>query len=332
MPTIDDYINQLNSDKEDLVDNLQTKGIRGISDSNTFTELVPKVLDIPKGDFEWNSLGLNTPKFIIDEQEPIFDYSENIYNNWNDATTSTANMFLNNTTIKVMPLVNTEHVTNMSSMFQGATNLKTTCILNTHNVQNFTSMYRNCTNLTEIQGTGTIDSTSATNISHMFHDASSIKHIPDFSATSAITSGDETFGGCVNLEHIPYVNVSNATNLNAFCSNCQKQTYIPSINTGKNTNFNYFFFNNYLLADVPELDFSRATSFQQMLGNCRSLTTTSLNNLLKSFAGATSYNGTKSLYYVFNNTNMSSYYPASTIQGLSNYQEFTSAGWTIGWS
>lgn len=45
MFTIQDYIDSLNRDKESLVANLTTKGIT-CSDSETFTTLVPKVLDI----------------------------------------------------------------------------------------------------------------------------------------------------------------------------------------------------------------------------------------------------------------------------------------------
>lgn len=48
MPTISDYLSNLIKDKSDLVDNLNTKGVT--ADKNeTFTSLVPKVLDIETG-------------------------------------------------------------------------------------------------------------------------------------------------------------------------------------------------------------------------------------------------------------------------------------------
>lgn len=48
MPTINDYIDQLKTDKATLKTNLETQGITGLSDSDTFTELVPEVLNITR--------------------------------------------------------------------------------------------------------------------------------------------------------------------------------------------------------------------------------------------------------------------------------------------
>ena len=47
--TTADYLNQLEQDRQDLVDNLETKGITGLSGDETFTELVPEVLNISGG-------------------------------------------------------------------------------------------------------------------------------------------------------------------------------------------------------------------------------------------------------------------------------------------
>jgi hypothetical protein len=47
--TTADYLEQLQQDKSDLVDNLTTKGITGLTGNETFTELVPEVLNIPSG-------------------------------------------------------------------------------------------------------------------------------------------------------------------------------------------------------------------------------------------------------------------------------------------
>lgn len=53
MATTSDYLNQLKQDKSNLVSNLNTKGVTA-SNEETFTSLVPKVLDIQSGgeDFE----------------------------------------------------------------------------------------------------------------------------------------------------------------------------------------------------------------------------------------------------------------------------------------
>ena len=49
MPTIAQQLTQLESDRQDLVDNLETKGITGLTGDETFTELVPEVLNISGG-------------------------------------------------------------------------------------------------------------------------------------------------------------------------------------------------------------------------------------------------------------------------------------------
>ena len=56
MPTTTDYINQLKTDKQKLVDNLISKGVQA-TDNETFTDLVPKVLDIQSGGSdEWKDV------------------------------------------------------------------------------------------------------------------------------------------------------------------------------------------------------------------------------------------------------------------------------------
>lgn len=49
MPTTSDYLIQLQQDREDLVDNLEAQGIDDLTGDETFTELVPRVLDIEGG-------------------------------------------------------------------------------------------------------------------------------------------------------------------------------------------------------------------------------------------------------------------------------------------
>ena len=49
MPTTSDYLTQLQQDREDLVDNLEEQGISDLTGDETFTELVPRVLDIETG-------------------------------------------------------------------------------------------------------------------------------------------------------------------------------------------------------------------------------------------------------------------------------------------
>lgn len=49
MPTTSDYLTQLQQDRLDLIDNLEAQGIDDLTGNETFTELVPRVLDIQTG-------------------------------------------------------------------------------------------------------------------------------------------------------------------------------------------------------------------------------------------------------------------------------------------
>lgn len=66
MPTISEQLTQLISDRDDLVDNLTTKGITGLTGDETFTELVPEVLNIPSGE---------TPVFVLVKDVNFYDYN-----------------------------------------------------------------------------------------------------------------------------------------------------------------------------------------------------------------------------------------------------------------
>ena len=51
MPTISQQLNQLSQDRENLVDNLETMGIEDLTGDETFTQLVPQVLNISGGQY-----------------------------------------------------------------------------------------------------------------------------------------------------------------------------------------------------------------------------------------------------------------------------------------
>ena len=46
MATISEKLEQLENDRQDLVDNLETLGIDDLDGDETFTELVPRILDV----------------------------------------------------------------------------------------------------------------------------------------------------------------------------------------------------------------------------------------------------------------------------------------------
>ena len=109
-----------------------------------------------------------------------------------------------------------------------------------------------------------------------------------------------------------------------------KRITLTWIDFSTTTTLKYAFANSNVeeLQGLENKDFSSCTDFENMFVNTDNLDDTTLNGLLKALTTASAYTGTKTLMQLgFNST----YYPASTISGLSNYTAFTAAGWSIGY-
>lgn len=119
-----------------------------------------------------------------------------------------------------------------------------------------------------------------------------------------------------------------ATSLSGKFQNDSNLYFMPLVDTSTTTNFNNMFRDCYWLTTIPILDMSQATSFNYMFYECSRLSDESLNNILQMAINATSYTGAK---YLTQFGFSSSYYPATRIKALPNYQAFIDAGWTIGY-
>jgi len=273
--TTSDYLTQLQQDREDLVDNLETKGITGLTGDETFTELVPEVLNIPSGTPNWSTIGYSsTPQGVIDG----YNYAKSIYDNWNASSQGTYAMFQNDRKLSIMPNVDTSNFITFEGMFEGCYALQS---------------------------------------------------VPDFNFSSA-TMTRTMFKNCYGLISIGNYNTSKVTNMYRMFEGCQALTTVGSLNTSSATAVGSLFKNCTKLENVPILDLSKVVNNNDAIFyGCISLTDTSLNNILLSLISMTSYTGTKTFTTVTGLT--SSQYPASKIQGLTNYQDFIEAGWTIGY-
>ncbi len=324
--TTADYLNQLETDRQDLVDNLETKGITGLSGDETFTELVPEVLNIPSGSSklfngEYDSVGLTTIGWTTDD---ISYYNENGVQ-WNSDcnneyklnaselagdNTTTTRFLPKNTSVRAfsgynsliaLPLIDTSSLTSGLYLFQNCYQLTTIPLLDTSNITNFNLMFQTCYSLTTIP---LIDTSNGVRFANMFNNCFSLKTIPLLDLTG----------------------VNHANGITGMFNNCYSLETIPLLDTKNVGNFNSMFYNCYSLKYVPILDLSSATDLQNMFSGCRSLK--SLDNVLQMCIGATSYTGTKTLAHLgFTN----GFFPASRIQALPSYQDFIESGWTIGY-
>lgn len=320
--TTSDYLNQLRTDKQDLVDNLTEQGIEGLTGDETFTELVPKVLDIQTGggDLDWNALGLQDFEDFCNEK---YQETEDIKNNWNSSISSMYSKY-EGSSIAFFPTVDVSHVTNFSRAFYNCKNLLMTGDFVMPNCTNINNAFYSCTSIVSI---GNLSFTSVSNSSYAFNSCSNLKEIKSIQGNFTGDMGG-MFSGCSSLKVAPLLNTSGVTTVASMFANCSSLETIPQYDTGSVKSMAYMFNGSGNLKNVPVLDTSSVTNFQWMFRNVNSLTDESLNNILQMCINATNYTGTKTLSQL---SISSSKYPASKIQSLSNYQDFINAGWTIGY-
>ena len=111
---------------------------------------------------DWSQIGYNTtPQSVINH----FNYSKDIYDNWDPNTTSMYQTYRNNQDIRIFPFVDTSKVTTMRQTFYSAVNLEEIPSLNTEEVTNFNNFCRVCEKLKYV---GKLSAKKATNLQYMF--------------------------------------------------------------------------------------------------------------------------------------------------------------------
>ena len=255
MPTISDYINQLNTDKATLKTNLETKGITGLSDSDTFTELVPEVLNIEAVNNQSKSVSITT-------------------NGSSSVTPDTGYTGLSEVAIttNVTPDFSKYYA---SLLYQGNNNSSGINYNIKELPDNYFSVYGN-------------------SCAYLFTRCNSLTKAPTLD-TSSCTTFNNMFAYCSSLTEVPLYNTSGATNMTGMFTSCSVLTSIPAFNTQNVERFNDTFSNCSLLTDVPLLNTSHVTNFNNMFGGVRHLTDASLENVLAMCINATNYTGTKTL-------------------------------------
>lgn len=203
--------------------------------------------------------------------------------------------------IEISAKTSTQHF-NTDNMFNGCLNLKEAEInLISENPQ---AMFIGCKSLERV--TGSLDTSTATNFSTMFEDCSSLLISPPDLDLTAATNLYRIFHNCTSLETIEAWIFSNVTNFQQAFWNCSS------------------------LKNLPLMALTAATNLSSMFqGTGSNLTEQSRDNLLRSLTSATSYTGTKTLAQLGFTSSM---YTAASWQALTHYSDFTTAGWSIGYS
>ena len=224
MLSTDLYLEQLQTDKQNLVDNLVTKGVSATSDE-TFTSLVPKVLDIESGsDVEITDASYLFYKGArISSLTGLLDICKNV--------TTCQSMFQNARTVASIDLSNfdTSNVTDMTNMFQGCNNLTSLNLSNfdTSNVITMMYMFSDCMQLTELI-VSNFNTSNTINMLRMFYMCSSLTEL-DLSSfdTSKVINMALMFYHCDGLTELDLSSfdtntVANNSNMFQYCTNLTK--------------------------------------------------------------------------------------------------------------
>lgn len=237
--TTTDYLTQLVQDRDDLVDNLETKGITGLTGDETFTELVPEVLNIPSGGGAWEVPDGTLFMSSSWENAPLLD-THNVTNAYR--------MFQNCTRMKTISQLDTSNVTSMRQMFSSCSALGSIPKLNVSSCSSFSSMFSNCLGLENVEFDNPTCSSNSTNFSEMFRDCTNLKSAI-LSALGQVGEGvncQKMFNECrlletVDLSNFNPISFSNASNMFYNCLSL-RELDISSMTVFPNDNFNNMFY------------------------------------------------------------------------------------------
>lgn len=190
--------------------------------------------------------------------------------------------------------------------------------------RSYQDLYKNDTNLKYFPAV-------ATNTWSMYGTFSGCSNLEETQALTLCSDCREMFYSCPKLKYVgPLSLPTTGSNIQArrmfyYCPNLKSVSI-----SGKVTDAREMFKQCYALEDITKFDLgvTNSTYHQNMFQNCEKLTDTSLDNILQMCAEATGVPSNKTLAYLGLS---STYYPASRIQALPHYTDFTTAGWTIGY-
>ena len=153
-----------------------------------------------------------------------------------------------------------------------------------------------------------------------------VKLPPNFELGGTSTDISNLFNEFYMLEEIPNIDFSNVTTMEATFNKCRTITSISLGNTSNLTDIFRCFDGCTNLVTIEIFDTSKVTNMKNCYRDCQSLSNDSLNNILLMCKNATRYTGTKTLAFLGLSSTQ-----ATICQGLSNYSDFISAGWSTGY-
>lgn len=202
--TVNDYLDNLELDRQGLITALRSKGVT-VDDNATFTDLIDKVNSIDLNAAINQYITTTVPNIVNVGDTTLSGYIKAI-KTLPDLTltgTSAQNLFYKCTMDKIPNVTNMDQVTDATNMFMGTT-VAEIPKLNTPNLINANGMFRNCKGFTTVPS---FDTSKCTNLSFLFYGDEDLTSLPAFNADSCqnikvilyLCSNLVNFGGLINL-------------------------------------------------------------------------------------------------------------------------------------
>lgn len=176
-------------------------------------------------------------------------------------------MFLNCSSIKTIPYMDTSYARETAYMFSGCSRIKNIPLFKTTSVWNMEHMFADCTSLEQVP---LYDTQNVESMRNMFSGCYSLSSIPLFN-TSGVLSMDGTFQNCASITTIPKLDLSSIQETQNMFSGCRSLREIPTLNTSSSTNMSNMFLNCSSLSFIPTLNLTNAVDVSYMFSGCSSI-------------------------------------------------------------
>lgn len=217
--------------------------------------------------FEWDGGGTKTVWFgdkVVTSTSPICVGNDgpmtqiDLNSKFSDDST-TKNVFIN---AEGLP----SNDVYLSTLFEYDNVIENIEIINSSHIIKFNNAFKNMKHLKTL----IIDTSGARELKYMFF-RNAIENPPYLNTSNAIDV-NSMFYECTNLKYIPPYDFSNVTNMYGTFWGCSNITSIPYLDTHNVTDVRYCFAQCTKLKTVPLLNFSNVTNTHLAFGECPSLT------------------------------------------------------------
>ena len=274
-PTNDDFLTNLEADKQALVDNLNEKGVEASTDE-TFTSLIPKISEIESGGSSYkikDGTNLFYQGKRLSEKDGIATICE-----LTDCTTMFSGCQVSSLDVSMFDM---SKVTTMYSIFnncRGVTSLDLST-WKTDSLTNMKAMFGSNPTLKTVIFGENFDTSKVTTMDSLFQSCEVLTSVNiDKFVTDNVTSFYGMFDKCKALTSLDlkHFNTSKATYLALMFNNCNALTSldVSGWDTSKNTSMWYMF---YYCSALPSLNIkhfntSNVTTMSYAFTRCSSLT------------------------------------------------------------